>query len=142
LPEAITLEVAMEQKFPSKYKQYVVTDLPQFAEMPGHKRPAPSWIYPDMFPGVNIRVNGSEVSTMVQNPHAVPHIHEDHPEIYLAATEERGDVVIEVQMDDEVFTVESPFAVFIPPGTKHCFTVLKCDSPNYVFGIHIMDYKK
>jgi len=23
----------------------------------------------------------------------------------------------------------------------HCFTVLKCDSPNYVFGIQLFDYK-
>ena len=59
-----------------------------------------------------------------------------------SVTKGRGDVVIEVQMEEEKFTVESPFAVFIPPGVKHCFTVLKCDSPNYVFGIHVLDYKK
>ncbi len=132
----------MKQGKPDKYKEYVITDLPQFAEMPGHHKPAPSWIYPDMFPGVHMRINGADVSKMVRAPHAELHIHDDHPEIYFAATEKRGDIIIEVQMEDEVFTVESPFAVFIPPGTKHCFTVLKCDSPNYVFGIHVMDYKK
>jgi len=132
----------MERKIPGRYAQFVITDLPRFVEMPGHNRPAPSWIYPDMFPGVNIRINGNDVSKMVRSPHAEPHIHDDHPEIYLAATENRGDIVIEVQMEDEIFTVESPFAVFIPPGVKHCFTVLKCDSPNYVFGIHVMDYRR
>ena len=132
----------MERKIPSKYEQFVITDLPRFVEMPGHNRPAPSWIYPDMFPGVNIRINGNDVSKMVRTPHAEPHIHDDHPEIYMAATEHRGDIVIEVQMDDKIFTVKSPFAIFIPPGVKHCFTVLKCDSPNYVFGIHVMDYRR
>jgi len=132
----------MSEKIPDKCKQYVITDLPQFCEMPGHHKPAPSWIYPDMFPGVNVRINGSEVSKMVRAPHAGPHVHDDHPEIYFCATENRGDVIIEVQMDDEVFTVESPFSVFIPPGTRHRFTVLKCDLPNWVFGIHVMDYKK
>ena len=131
----------MKQEVSEKYKQRVITDLPQFAEMPGHHKAAPSWIYPGMFPGVNIRINASDVSKMVRAPHAEPHIHDDNPEIYFAVGDNRGDIVIEVQMDDEVFTVESPFAVFIPPGTKHCFTVLKCDSPNYVFGMHIMDYK-
>ena len=129
------------KEVPEKYKHLVITDLPQFAEMPGHHKAAPSWIYPDMFPGVNMRINGLDVSKMVRAPHAEPHVHNDNPEIYFAATENKGDIIIEVQMEDEVFTVESPFAVFIPPGTKHCFTVLKCDSPNYVFGIHIMDYK-
>ena len=79
---------------------------------------------------------------VVRAPHAHPHVHDHNPEIYFAATENRGDIVIEVQMDDETFTVESPFAVFIPAGVKHCFTVLKCDSPNYVFGMHIMDYEE
>ncbi len=132
----------MGRDVPEKYRQYVVTDLPQSVAMPGHHGAAPSWIYPGMFPGVNIRINGADASKIVQKPHADPHVHEGNPEIYFAATEKRGDVVIEVQMDNETFTVESPFAVFIPPGVKHCFTVLKCDAPNYIFGIHIMDYKK
>ncbi|MGA3173666.1 MAG: hypothetical protein ABSE25_04475 [Syntrophorhabdales bacterium] len=131
----------MNSDVSGRYERYVVTDLPRFVEMAGHHRPAPSWIYPGIFPGVNIRINGMDVSKIVKDPHAALHVHEDHPEIYFAATEHRGDIVIEVRMEDETFTVESPFAVFIPPGVKHCFTVLKCDSPNYVFGMHIMDYK-
>ncbi|MBP1731732.1 MAG: hypothetical protein H6Q55_2161 [Deltaproteobacteria bacterium] len=131
----------MERKVPGKYQQYVVTDLPQFVAMPGHHKAAPSWIVPGMFPGVNIRINGADASKMVKSPHAEPHVHEANPEIYFSTTEQRGDLVIEVQMDDETFTVESPFAVFIPPGVRHCFTVLKCDAPTYIYGIHIMDYK-
>jgi mannose-6-phosphate isomerase-like protein (cupin superfamily) len=131
----------MEREVPSKYQQYVVTDLPQSVTMPGHHQAAPSWIVPGMFPGVNIRINGADASKIVQKPHAEPHVHDTNPEIYFSTTEKRGDLVIEVQMDDEIFTVESPFAVFIPPGVKHCFTVLKCDAPNFIYGIHIMDYK-
>jgi len=132
----------MERQVPSKYQQYVVTDLPQCVDTAGHHAAPPSWIYPNIFPGVNIRINGMDVSKRIRKPHADPHVHNDFPEIYFAATEKRGDVVIEVQMDDEVFTVESPFAVFIPAGVRHCFTVLKCDSPNYVFGMHVLDCKK
>ncbi|HME46490.1 MAG TPA: hypothetical protein VKF36_25625 [Syntrophorhabdales bacterium] len=127
----------MEQKKSGKYEHYVITDLPRLVEMPGHHQPAPSWVYPHMFPGVNIRINGMDASTKVRAPHASPHIHDDNPEIYFCATEEKGAVAIEVQMNDEVFTVESPFAVFIPAGVRHCFTVLKCDQPNFVFGIHL-----
>lgn len=131
----------MKQKEPDKYKRYVVTDIPKFAEAPGHHSPPPSWIYPGMFPGINMRINAADVSKIVRDPHADPHIHEDNPEIYLAVTPNRGDIIIEVQMEDEIFTVESPFAVFVPPGVMHCFTVVKCDSPNYVFGIQLFDYK-
>jgi hypothetical protein len=132
----------MERTVPSKYQQYVVTDLPQLVAMPGHLKAAPSWIYPDMFPGVNIRINGADASKIVKSPHADLHVHDENPEIYFSATENRGDLVIEVQMENEIFTVESPFAVFIPPGVRHRFTVLKCDAPNYIFGMHVMDYKK
>jgi len=129
----------VEKRVPAKYEHYVITDLPRLCEMPGHHKPAPSWIYPDMFPGVNIRINGMDASKMVRAPHAEPHIHDDHPEIYFCAAETKGVVLIEVQMDDEVFAVESPFAVFIPAGVRHCFTVIKCDSPAFVFGIHVYD---
>ncbi len=127
----------MEGNKYGKYAQSVITDLPRFVEMPGHHRLAPSWIYPGMFPGVDIRLNGMDASKVVKAPHAEPHVHDDHPEIYFCATDNRGEVVIEVQMDDELFTVESPFAVCIPAGVRHCFTVLKCDRPNFVFGIHL-----
>jgi hypothetical protein len=129
----------METRVPSKYSPYVITDLPRFVEMPGHNRPAPSWIYPDMFPGVKIRINGDDARKLLGSPHAGPHVHDDHPEIYMSATESKGDLVIEVEMEGEVFTVESPFAVYIPPGMKHRFTVLKCDVPTFIFGIHILD---
>lgn len=131
----------MEKKGPKKFDQYVVTDLPQFAAMPGHHKAAPSWIFPGIFPDVNIRINGSDASKMVNAPHAEPHVHESNPEIYFTATENRGEIVIEVQMDEETFIVESPFAVFIPAGVRHCFKVLKCESPNFIFGMHIMDFK-
>ena len=131
----------MAQGIPNKYKEYVVTDIPRFFEVEGHHKPAPFWIAPDMFPGVNLRVAGADVSKMVGTPHAEPHVH-DGPEIYLAPSENKGDVVIEVQMDDEKFSIEPPFAIFIPPGVKHCFRVLKCESPTYVFGIMLLDWKK
>ena len=132
----------MISAIPEKYRKYVVTDLPKYVEVVGHHHPAPLWIVPQMFPGANIGVAGTDASKMVNAPHADPHIHEDFPEIYLAVTENRGEIVCKIQMNDNVFTVESPFAVFIPPGTKHCFTVLKCDSPNWIYGITIRDWKK
>ena len=94
-----------------------------------------------MFPGVNMRVAGIDVSKIVGAPHANVHVHES-PEIYLTPSEEKGEVVVEIQMDEEKFIVESPFAVFIPPGVKHCFSVIKCDTPHYVLGIMLTDWEK
>ncbi|MFC1871361.1 hypothetical protein ACFLYF_03055 [Chloroflexota bacterium] len=125
----------MSQQVPKKYEKNIITDLPRFIEVGGHHASVPSWINHEIFPGLNFRVDGADVRKFVGAPHAVPHTHDDN-EIYLSPTLNRGDVIIEVQMDDEKFAVESPFAVFIPAGVKHCFTVLKCDSQNIVFGIH------
>ena len=128
----------MAQAVPKKYQEYVVTDLPKFLEVTGHHNPSPFWIIPEMFPGIHIRIAGMDVSKAVGTPHADPHVHEN-PEIYLCPSESKGEVTVEIQMDDEVFSIESPFTVFIPSGVKHCFKVLKCDSPHYVFGIMLMN---
>ncbi|MBW1713319.1 MAG: cupin domain-containing protein [Deltaproteobacteria bacterium] len=131
----------MTSQIPQKLKPLVVTDLPKMVDVPGHHHPAPFWIAPDMFPGVNIRVAGLDASKMVGAPHAAPHVH-DSPEIYLTPSDEKGAVLVEIQMDEEKFKVESPFAVFIPPGVHHCFTVLKCDSPHFVLGIMLPEWKQ
>ncbi|MFC1942898.1 hypothetical protein ACFLWU_06775 [Chloroflexota bacterium] len=131
----------MAEKVPDKYAEYVVTDLPRYTEVQGHHELVPRWIAPGMFPGVNIQISAGEASKMVGNPNAAPHTH-DIPEVYLCVTENRGDVVVEIQMGDDKFTVESPFAVFVPPQTKHCFAVLKCAYTSYVFGIGVRDWKK
>ena len=131
----------MTQGIPKKYQDYVITDLPKFMEVAGHHKPTPFWITPDMFPGVHLRVAGMDVSKAVGAPHADPHVHES-PEIYLCPSETKGAVLVEIQMDEEIFSVESPFTVFIPPGVKHCFKVLRCHSPHFVFGIMPLDWKR
>lgn len=131
----------MENKIPRKYRKYVVTNLPKFAQVAGHNRPAPLWIAPEMFAGVKLRVAGLDASKIVGRPHADPHTHET-PEIYLAASERRAEIVVEIVMNEEKFIVESPFAVFIPPGVRHCFRVMKCDSPHYVLGIMLPDWQE
>ena len=130
----------MTQSVPKRCEQYVITDLPRMVEVPGHKAPAPFWVAPEMFPGVDLRVAGLEVSKIVGNPHAHPHVH-DRPEIYLCPSETAGAVRVEIQMDQDKFQVESPFAVFVPPGTSHCFSVLKCDGPHYVLGLLLGDWR-
>jgi hypothetical protein len=130
----------MTNEIPEEFQRYVVTDIPRPYEVEGHHAPAPFWIAPDMFPGVKMRVAGLDASKMVNVPHAAPHVH-SNPEIYLAVSESRGEIVIEVQMDDAKFLIESPFAVFIPPGIKHCFKVVKCETSNHVLGILLPDWK-
>jgi hypothetical protein len=131
----------MSQEIPKSVRECIVTDLPKMVEVTGHHKPSPFWITPDMFPGVHLRVAGMDVSKAVGAPHADPHVH-DCPEIYFCPAENRGAVVVEIQMDDEIFSLESPFTVFIPPGTKHCFKVLTCDTPHYVFGLMPLDWKR
>ncbi len=130
----------MTSSVPNEFKQYIVTDLPKMVEVPGHKAPAPFWVAPDMFPGVSMRVAGLEVSQIVGNPHAHAHEH-DVPEIYLCPSETAGAVKVEIQMNQEKFELESPFALFVPPGTTHCFTVLKCEGPHYVLGMLLGDWQ-
>ena len=134
-------EEFMGNHIPEQFRDYVVTSLPRLVAVPGHQEPAPFWIAPDMFPGVGLRVAGLDASKRVGKPHAEPHVH-DTPEIYLAASENRGDVIVRVEMDGEQFELESPFALFIPPGVRHCFEVIRCDAPNYVFGILLPDWKR
>ena len=88
-----------------------------------------------------MRVAGLDVSKIVGAPHADPHVHES-PEIYLTPSEKKGEVVVEIQMDEEKLLLESPFAVFIPPGIRHCFNVLKCESPHFVLGIMLPEWKR
>jgi mannose-6-phosphate isomerase-like protein (cupin superfamily) len=120
-----------------KYSENIITDLPQFEEMPGHHGAPPSWLMPGMFSGVDIKINGSDSRALLGHPHADPHIHEDHREIYLCPTLKKGEVLIELEMDGETCTVESPFAILIPQGVKHCFRVLKAEDPYFIYGIHI-----
>jgi len=126
---------------PEKFAKNVVTDLPREVKIEGHHHPTPCWITRDMFPGVNLQVAGHEVSSRVGAPHAAPHVHEV-PEIWVAPSERKGDLVIEAQMDEEKFLVEAPFAIFIPQGVSHCFTVVKCESPHYVMGMLLFDWCK
>jgi mannose-6-phosphate isomerase-like protein (cupin superfamily) len=130
----------MGNQIPGKYGKYVETDLPKFVAVPGHHELAPFWIGPDMFPGVKLRVAGLDASKIVGAPHANPHQH-DTPEIYLAPSEGKGEIVVEIQMEDEKFVIHSPFAVFIPPGVKHCFKVVKCETTHYVLGILLPEWK-
>ena len=130
----------MSTSVPEKLKSYVLTDVPRMVDVPGHKAPAPFWISSDMFPGVNMRVAGIEVSTIVGAPHAHPHVH-DVPEIYLCPSETSGAVRVEIQMNEDTFELDGPFAVFVPPGTTHCFKVLKCEGPHYILGMLLGDWR-
>lgn len=58
-----------------------------------------------MFPVVNMRVAGLDVSKIVGEPNAKPNVH-DTPEIYLALSENKGETVVKSQMDDNKFFVE------------------------------------
>ena len=131
----------MQTDIPEKYKANVVTDLPKMVSVPGHHKQTPFWIAPGMFPGVNLRVAGIDVRKIVGAPHAAPHVH-DTPEIYFAPSEEKGVALVEIQMDDEVFTVESPFSLYIPPGVRHCFKVLRCDGCHFIYGLLFTDEVK
>ena len=128
----------MNNDIPEKLQKYVVTELPKLVEVAGHHKPTPFWIEPGMFPGIGLRVAGSEVSKIVGAPHADPHVH-DNPEIYLAPSEEKGAILVEIRMDEERFLLSSPFAVFIPAGVSHCFRVIRCEEPHYIFGILLAD---
>jgi hypothetical protein len=130
----------MANTIPEKYRTNIVTDLPREVQIGGHHHPTPCWITSGMFPGVGFQMAGHEVSGSVGKPHAAPHTH-DVPEIWVAPSERKGTLMIEAQMDDDKFLVEAPFSIFIPSGTRHCFTVVKCESPHYIMGIILLDWR-
>jgi mannose-6-phosphate isomerase-like protein (cupin superfamily) len=80
---------------------------------------------------------GHEASGSLGKSHAAPHVH-DVPEIWVAPSEKKGDLVIEAEMDDDKFLVEAPFSIFIPPGIRHCFTVVKSESPHFIMGVVLL----
>ncbi|MBE9513972.1 MAG: cupin domain-containing protein [Chloroflexi bacterium] len=123
-----------------KYSKYIATDIPKMVQLEGHHAPAPFWVSPDVFPEVELGVVAVDVGKLVGREVADPHSH-GCPELYMAISAERGDMVFEVTLEDETYTVESPMAVFIPTGMKHKFKTVKADKGGYFFGI-LLDYAK
>lgn len=118
-----------------KYAKFIITDIPRMVQLPDHYRPTAFWVSPDIFPEVKIGIAGSDVSKRVGVEITALHSHE-YPEIYLAISPNRGDMLFEITLGDEIYTVESPMTVFIPAGMKHKFRVLKADNErSYFLGI-------
>jgi mannose-6-phosphate isomerase-like protein (cupin superfamily) len=119
--------------------QYIVTDIPKTVWFPGHHEPSSVYLSSNVFPQTRITVDADNVSKLVDREVADLHTHEV-PEVYLAIAENRGDMVFEVTLGDQTFTVEAPMVVYIPAGLKHKFRTIRAHKEqSYLLGI-LLDY--
>ena len=118
-----------------KHKGLIFSDIPRLVSLPNHFVPVPFWVTPDMGPDMKLGVAAVDVSKLVGKYITDAHAH-DCAEVYMAPSANRGDMVFEITLDDEVYTVESPLTIYVPAGMKHRFKTLKADREgSYFFGI-------
>jgi mannose-6-phosphate isomerase-like protein (cupin superfamily) len=95
----------------------VVTEgLPVHLEMDGHHAPVPIFLSPQTLPQAPFTVAAVDAAQLIGAPHADPHVHPDHDEIYLCVT---PGLRFEVETDAETIALASPASVFIPAGVRH-----------------------
>ena len=124
-----------------KHEGLIFSDVPRLVGLPSHFDPAPFWVTPEMGPDLKLAVIAVDVSRLVGRYITDAHAH-DCAEVYMAPSPNRGDMVFEITLDDETYTVESPLAVYVPAGVKHRFKTLKAEREgSYFFGI-LLDRSK
>ena len=124
-----------------KHENLIFRDVPQMVSLPSHFAPVPFWVSPDMGEDLKLGVAAVDVSKIVGKYLTEAHAH-DCAEVYMAPSPNRGDMVFEITLDDEVFTVESPVVIYVPAGVKHKFKALKAEREgSYFYGI-LLDMKK
>lgn len=113
--------------------------IPSFESIDGHSKLVPIYLSEEVCQDVTFRIAAVDVSQHIGSPIAHTHTH-DSPEIYLAISEQEGDIVFELNLDGESFLVESPAAVYIPAGLPHAFrTITAKAQPSFFLGI-FLDY--
>ena len=115
--------------------------IPSLESMAGHSKLVPVYLSDKVCQDVTFRIAAVDVSQHIGSPIAHTHTH-DSPEIYLAISEQEGDIVFELNLDGESFLVESPAAIYIPAGLPHSFRTLTAkNEPCFFLGI-FLDYVK
>lgn len=118
-----------------KYERFITRKPVNQTDLPHHEMagavPFPVLVGSDLIPEANTWVAYMFVNPMpealakvIQNVgKALPHKH-DNPEIYLIIGDQDA-ITAEVQMDEEIYEVSSPAAVYIPPGVPHSIKPLR-----------------
>ncbi len=114
----------------------VQADLPVFRTVEGHTRPVPFILTRDMFDGIPVELGGAEISGLVDQPVAEPHVHEV-PEIYLLFAPTAGAAVIEVEVEDETYELAAPAALYVPAGRRHRFVTRRAVPGSFCFGLFL-----
>lgn len=97
----------------------VVTEgLPVHQEMDGHHAPVPIYLSPQTLPvpQASFTIAAVDAAQSIGAPHADPHVHPDHDEVYLCVT---PGLRFEVETEAETIALDSPASVFIPAGVRH-----------------------
>jgi mannose-6-phosphate isomerase-like protein (cupin superfamily) len=108
----------------------ITEGLPVHEEMDGHHAPVPIYLSPQTLPGTPFRIAAVDAAQLIGAPHADPHVHEEHDEIYLCVT---PGLRFEVETDEERIALCSPASVFIPAGVRHRLIVNECGTDTCPF---------
>jgi hypothetical protein len=117
-----------------------VDDLPRLVEVDGHHAAAPFYLTAEMFGGLPVDMAGAELSDLVERPIASPHSHQV-AEVYVLLSPEPGGAELEVTVDDEVFQMVAPSALYVPAGARHRFVTKKADRGSYCLGLLLQQPK-
>jgi mannose-6-phosphate isomerase-like protein (cupin superfamily) len=108
----------------------ITEGLPVHEEMDGHHAPVPIFLSPETLPGTPFRIAAVDAAQLVGAPHADPHVHEEHDEIYLCVT---PGLRFEVEAGGERIALASPASVLIPAGVTHRLIVNECGTDTCPF---------
>jgi hypothetical protein len=114
----------------------IVDDLPLLQAVDGHTKAVPFLLTKEMFGGIPLEFAGAEISALIDTPVAEPHVHQV-PEIYLLFSVVPGEAEISVTVEDEVFTLVSPGALYVPAGKRHQFVTKRAATGSYCFGVFL-----
>ncbi len=114
----------------------IEADLPVLRTVEGHHRAVPFILTRDMFGGIPVELGGAEISGLIDQPVAQAHVH-DVPEIYLLFAPEPGAATITVEVEDEVFELRAPAALYVPAGHRHRFVTRAAVPGSFCFGLFL-----
>jgi hypothetical protein len=114
----------------------VLDDLPRMRAVGGHANAVPFLLTKDMFGGIPLEFAGAEISALIDRPVAEPHVHQV-AEIYLLFSVRPGEAEISVTVEDEVYTLVSPGALYVPAGKRHQFVTRRAATGSYCFGVFV-----
>ena len=119
---------------PNKYEGYVVSFPKIVDHLPKHAPGKYAMLMSnELVPEADFYIIGGTMKRIHQAEPIEKHTH-DESEVYLFLGE-KGVLEVEVELEDEKYTITSPGSVFVPKGVSHLFRYKRMDGPATVVAI-------